>query len=180
MNSQPSSAIENGLTAQLMNRVTPMPRQCSAHLRAAAEVDLQQHRHDHQPDQDRHRQVDLGDLGAADQLERTPGTAGRARYRRRCTGPPRGTDSARRCRARRGARSACRRRKGRAVDLMPVHSGVRVDLRHLGRAGARHAARARRRGPRSGAGRRFRAWPCRSPRADAAARAGPGSRSAGW
>ena len=29
MNSQPSSAIENGLTAQLMNRVTPMPRQCS-------------------------------------------------------------------------------------------------------------------------------------------------------
>ena len=29
MNSQPSSAIENGLTAQLMNSVTPMPRQCS-------------------------------------------------------------------------------------------------------------------------------------------------------
>jgi hypothetical protein len=28
MNSQPSSAIENGFTAQLMNRVTPMPRQC--------------------------------------------------------------------------------------------------------------------------------------------------------
>ncbi len=27
MNSQPSSAIENGLTAQLMNSVTPMPRQ---------------------------------------------------------------------------------------------------------------------------------------------------------
>ena len=24
----PSSAIENGLTAQLMNKVTPMPRQC--------------------------------------------------------------------------------------------------------------------------------------------------------
>jgi hypothetical protein len=29
MNSQPNSAIENGLTAQLMNSVTPMPRQCS-------------------------------------------------------------------------------------------------------------------------------------------------------
>jgi hypothetical protein len=29
MNSQPRSAIENGLTAQLMNSVTPMPRQCS-------------------------------------------------------------------------------------------------------------------------------------------------------
>ena len=27
MNSQPSSAIENGLIAQLMNRVTPIPRQ---------------------------------------------------------------------------------------------------------------------------------------------------------
>ena len=29
MNSQPSAAIENGFTAQLMNSVTPMPRQCS-------------------------------------------------------------------------------------------------------------------------------------------------------
>jgi hypothetical protein len=29
MNSHPSSAMENGLTAQLMNSVTPMPRQCS-------------------------------------------------------------------------------------------------------------------------------------------------------
>jgi hypothetical protein len=29
MNSHPSSAIENGLTAQLMNSVTPIPRQCS-------------------------------------------------------------------------------------------------------------------------------------------------------
>ena len=29
MNSQASSAMENGLTAQLMNKVTPMPRQCS-------------------------------------------------------------------------------------------------------------------------------------------------------
>ena len=28
MNSDPSSAIEKGLTAQLMNSVTPMPRQC--------------------------------------------------------------------------------------------------------------------------------------------------------
>ena len=27
MNSQPSSAMENGLTAQLTNSVTPMPRQ---------------------------------------------------------------------------------------------------------------------------------------------------------
>jgi hypothetical protein len=36
MNSQPSSAIENGFTAQLMNSVTPMPRQCSLHLPSAA------------------------------------------------------------------------------------------------------------------------------------------------
>ena len=28
MKNAPSAAIENGLTAQLMNRVTPMPRQC--------------------------------------------------------------------------------------------------------------------------------------------------------
>ena len=36
MNSQPSSAIENGLTAQLMNSVTPMPRQCSLTCESAA------------------------------------------------------------------------------------------------------------------------------------------------
>ncbi|OIQ71182.1 hypothetical protein GALL_472010 [mine drainage metagenome] len=29
MNSEPSNAIENGLTAQLMNSVTPTPRQCA-------------------------------------------------------------------------------------------------------------------------------------------------------
>ncbi len=28
MNSQPSSAIENGFTAQFTNSVTPIPRQC--------------------------------------------------------------------------------------------------------------------------------------------------------
>ena len=36
MNSQPSAAIEKGLTAQLMNSVTPMPRQCSRTLPMAA------------------------------------------------------------------------------------------------------------------------------------------------
>ena len=36
MNSQPSAAIENGFTAQLMNRVTPMPRQCSRTRPSAA------------------------------------------------------------------------------------------------------------------------------------------------
>ncbi len=36
MNSQPSAAIENGFTAQLMNKVTPMPRQCSRTLPSAA------------------------------------------------------------------------------------------------------------------------------------------------
>ncbi len=29
MNIEPSNAIENGFTAQLMNNVTPTPRQCS-------------------------------------------------------------------------------------------------------------------------------------------------------
>ena len=36
MNSQPSKAIEKGLTAQLMNKVTPMPRQCCATCDSAA------------------------------------------------------------------------------------------------------------------------------------------------
>ena len=40
MNSQPSAAMENGLTAQLMNRVTPMPRQCSRTLPMAAKSTL--------------------------------------------------------------------------------------------------------------------------------------------
>jgi hypothetical protein len=44
MNSQPSSAIENGLTAQLMNRVTPMPRQYVPTCARDRKVDLQQHR----------------------------------------------------------------------------------------------------------------------------------------
>ena len=64
MKIQPSSAIENGLTAQLMNSVTPMPRQCLRHFVQSAEVDAQQHRNDHHPDQQSDRQVDLGDLHA--------------------------------------------------------------------------------------------------------------------
>ena len=36
MNSHPSSAIENGLTAQFTNSVTPMPRQCSRTWPSAA------------------------------------------------------------------------------------------------------------------------------------------------
>jgi hypothetical protein len=35
MKIQPSSAIENGLTAQLTNSVTPMPRQCCLTWRSA-------------------------------------------------------------------------------------------------------------------------------------------------
>ena len=59
MNSQASSAMENGLTAQLMNSVTPMPRQCFLHLIQRREIDLHQHGDDHQPDQQAHRQIDL-------------------------------------------------------------------------------------------------------------------------
>ena len=40
-----------------------------ADLAHGAEVDLQQHRDDHQPDQDRHRQVDLGHLHRAERGE---------------------------------------------------------------------------------------------------------------
>ena len=36
MKNAPSAAIENGLIAQLMNRVTPMPRQCWPTSRNAA------------------------------------------------------------------------------------------------------------------------------------------------
>src|SRR3546814_20129089 len=39
------------------------------HLGEGREVDLQQHRDDHQPDEDRDRQVYLRDLGRADRVE---------------------------------------------------------------------------------------------------------------
>jgi hypothetical protein len=70
MNSQASSAIENGLTP-------PVDEQGHAHaapmlldLGERREVDLHQHRDNHQPDQHRHRQIDLGHLQASDHLER--------------------------------------------------------------------------------------------------------------
>ena len=69
MNSQPSSAIENGLTSQLTPTVEAMPRQCCPTSPSAAEVDLQQHRHDHQPDQHRDRQIDLRDRRVAEHME---------------------------------------------------------------------------------------------------------------
>ena len=40
MNSQPSAAIEKGLTAQLMNSVTPIPRQCRRTSAMAAKSTL--------------------------------------------------------------------------------------------------------------------------------------------
>jgi hypothetical protein len=42
----------------------------TAHLTQGGEIDPHQHRDDHQPDQPRHRQVDVGELGRADRLER--------------------------------------------------------------------------------------------------------------
>ena len=69
MNSHASSAIENGLTSQL----TPDGRRDAApvlpHLPERAEVDLEQHRHDHQPDQHRDRQVDLRHRRRAEHME---------------------------------------------------------------------------------------------------------------
>ena len=69
MNSQPSSAIENGLTSQLTPTVAAMPRQWLLHLPERGEVDLQQHRHDHQPDQHRDRQIDLRHRRRAERME---------------------------------------------------------------------------------------------------------------
>jgi hypothetical protein len=55
----------NGLTSQLTPTVTPMPRHSSATRCNAPEIDLEQHRHDHQPDQHRNRNVDFGGGHAA-------------------------------------------------------------------------------------------------------------------
>ena len=69
MNSQPSSAIENGLTSQLMPTVVMMPRQWLLHLAQRRQVDLQQHGNDHQPDQHGNREVDVGDRRRAEGVE---------------------------------------------------------------------------------------------------------------
>ena len=97
MNSQPSSAIENGLTSQLTPTVAAMPRQWLRTCPSAAEIDLEQHRNDHQPDQHRDRQVDLRDRRRAERMEQARQRPARARCRRRCRAPPTASGSARMC-----------------------------------------------------------------------------------
>ena len=78
MKSQPRAAIENGLTAQLMKSVTPMPRQYALTPDKRAGIDLDQHRDDHQPDQESDRKIDLRHLRCRDKLkERRYQLAGR-------------------------------------------------------------------------------------------------------
>ena len=69
MNSQPNNAMEKGLTPQFTNRVTATPRQCSTHALDLFEIDLEQHRNDHQPDQDRNGQVDVSHFHATDRMK---------------------------------------------------------------------------------------------------------------
>ena len=95
MNSQPSSAIEKGLTSQLTPTVAAMPRQCASHLSERSQVDLQQHGNDHQPDQHRDRQVDLRDGRRAERMEHARHRRARARCRRRCRARPIASGSAR-------------------------------------------------------------------------------------
>jgi len=59
-----------GLTSQLMPTVTANTAPLLGHPMQRAEIDLEQHRHDHQPDQHRNRNVDLGGRHAAERLER--------------------------------------------------------------------------------------------------------------
>ena len=69
MNSQPSAAMENGLTAQLMNSVTPMPRQCSRTLPMAAKSTFTSMGMIISQISDGDRQVDVRQLGRADRVE---------------------------------------------------------------------------------------------------------------
>jgi hypothetical protein len=75
MKIHPSSAIENGLTAQLMKSVTPNAARMRPDPAERGEVDLQQHRNDHHPDEDADRDVDLGDFERRDR-------PGQARHQR--------------------------------------------------------------------------------------------------
>jgi hypothetical protein len=69
MKNQAMTAMVKGLIAQLTIKrdrdAAPMP----AHLAQRRKVDLDQHRDDHQPDQHRHRQVHIRNLGGSDGLE---------------------------------------------------------------------------------------------------------------
>jgi hypothetical protein len=58
--------MENGLTNKLTNSVTPMPRHWLFAWARAAKSIFTSHEDDHDPDQHRHRQVDMGNLHAAD------------------------------------------------------------------------------------------------------------------
>ena len=69
MNNQASKAMENGLTPQLTNKsyahatpVLPDPLE-------RGQIDLDQHRNNHQPNKYSHRQVDVGYLDTAYKLE---------------------------------------------------------------------------------------------------------------
>jgi len=65
---QAKSAIKNVLISQLTPTVMAMPRQL-ADLAQSGQIDLQQHRHDHEPDQHRDRQIQLRHGCIADQMK---------------------------------------------------------------------------------------------------------------
>jgi hypothetical protein len=71
MKNQPSAAMEKGLMPQLTRSVTPDadPAPVLANLPKRRKINLQQHRHDHQPDQDCDRQIDLRDFDTADNVK---------------------------------------------------------------------------------------------------------------
>ena len=64
-----AAAMENGLTGPVDEQRDADAAPVLPDLAERGEVDLEQHRHDHQPDQRRHRQVDPGDLRRADGVE---------------------------------------------------------------------------------------------------------------
>ena len=61
--------MENGLTSQLTPTVVGNPAPVFPHLSERGKIDLQQHRHDHQPDQHGDRQIDLRDRRRAERMK---------------------------------------------------------------------------------------------------------------
>ena len=64
-----SSAMENGLTSQLMPSVVAMPRQCLPTYVQGGEVNFQQHGDDHEPHEQGNWNVDMRQRGGAEELE---------------------------------------------------------------------------------------------------------------
>ena len=142
-NSQPRKAIERASPASSRTASRRCPSPVLPRFMQRAEIDLDQHRDDHHPDEQADRQIDLRHLHAADGLE-DAGQAGRARCRatmQRNTQTvrkrSRRRSSGQRCSSSRHASRSCR-------HLVDLHGGSLHSSADIVSSGSASSARIRR------------------------------------